>query len=208
MIRILTIEREYGSGGAAIAEKVAGKLGWKLWDRAMTSEIARIARVDLKVVERREERCDPLFYRLMKVFLRGSLERTLPVSEVEAFDADQMVRLMQRVIEEASSAGNCVIVGRGAPYILRNHPDAFHVFIYAPMEEKIRRLREIGKSESEAFELLEEIDRERATFVKKYFNKDWPTRSLYHMMLNSKVGDDVVIEMIQAEMSVLGKASS
>ena len=207
MIRILTIEREYGSGGAAIAEKLAAQLEWKLWDRAMTSEIARIARVDLKVVERREERCDPLFYRLMKVFLRGSFERTLPVSEVDALDADQMVRLMQRVIEEASSAGNCVIVGRGAPYILRNHPDAFHVFIYAPMEEKIRRLREIGKSESEAFELVDEIDRERATFVKKYFNKDWPTRSLYHMMLNSKVGDDLVIETIRSEMAAVGRAS-
>src|ERR1700690_3599067 len=79
MIRIITVEREFGAGGAAIAEKIAERLGWKLWDQALTAEIARLAQVDRASVERLDERCDPLFYRLMKVFIRGSYERSLPV---------------------------------------------------------------------------------------------------------------------------------
>jgi|SRR5580692_7037250 cytidylate kinase len=203
MIRIIAMEREYGAGGSAIALKLGERLGWKVWDTALTAEIARIARCDHNSVARMEERVDPLFYRLMKVFMRGSYERSLPVNGLENLDADSMVVFMQRVIEGAAAAGNCVIVGRGAPYVLRQRPDAFHVFVYAPVEEKIRRVRDLGKTEAEAVELVEAIDRERATFVKKYFGKDWPSRHLYHLMINSAVGDDVVVRTIMDEMAAL-----
>jgi cytidylate kinase len=203
MIRIITVEREYGSGGAAIAQKLAEKLGWKLWDQLLTGEIARLAHADPSAVERKEERCDPVFLRLMKVFLRGSFERTLPVSNLEMLDADRMAELMHSVINDAAAAGNCVIVGRGAPYFLRDRPDAFHVFVYAPHEEKIQRVRAFGKTREEAEELVTTIDRERAAFIKRYFCKEWPNRHLYHLMINSKIGDDAVIEMILKEIAIL-----
>ena len=110
---------------------------------------------------------------------------------------------MQRVISGAASDGNSVIVGRGAPFLLRHRPDTFHVFVYAPMEEKIRRLREAGKSEEDAIEEIENVDRQRVIFVRRYFRMEWPTRELYHLMLNSKLGDDVVIETILDEMHSL-----
>lgn len=196
MIRTITVEREYGAGGAAIAEKLADQLGWKLWDQSLTAEIARLAEVDPDSVRRLDERCDSLFYRLMKVYMRGSFERSSAVAGLDHFDADSMVAFMQRVIEGAAAEGNCVIVGRGSAYFLRDREDAFHVFIYAPWDEKLRRVRKSGKTEAEAVELLSTIDRERATFIQKYFGKEWPNRHLYHLMLNSKVGDDLVIRMI------------
>ena len=196
MIRTITVEREYGAGAGAIAKKLAERLGWKLWDQALTCEIARVAKVDQSVVERMDERCDSLFYRLMKVFMRGSMEQSLPVRGMDHFDADSMVEFMQRVISGAASEGNSVIVGRGAPFLLRGRPDTFHVFIYAPLEEKIRRLRQAGKTEDEAAGEIANVDRQRVIFVRKYFGMEWPTRELYHMMLNSKVGDDVVIDTI------------
>jgi len=199
MIRTITIEREFGAGGAPIAEKLAAELGWKLWDQNLTAEIARLAQVDRAQVQRLDERCDSLFYRLMKVYMRGSFERSLPVTGLEGFDADRMVAFMQRVIEKAADAGNCVIVGRGATYLLRHRPDAFHVFIYAPMDEKIRRVKATGKTEAEAIELISIIDHERATFIQKYFSKQWPTRDLYHQMINSKVGDELVVRAILNE---------
>ncbi len=196
MIRTITVEREYGAGGGAIAKKLAERLGWKLWDQALTCEIARVAEVDQAVVERMDERCDSLFYRLMKVFMRGSMEQSLPVRGMDYFDADSMVEFMRRVISGAASEGNSVIVGRGAPFLLRGRPDTFHVFVYAPLEEKIRRLRQAGKSEDEAVDEIARVDRQRVIFVRKYFGMEWPTRELYHMMLNSKVGDEVVIDTI------------
>ena len=207
MIRIVAIEREYGAGGSAIALKLAERLDWKVWDQALTAEIARMARCDQNSVARLEERVDPLFYRLMKVFMRGSYERSLPVNGLEHLDADSMVGFMQRAIEGAAAAGNCVRGGRGAPYLLRGRPDTFHVFVYAPLEEKIRRVRALGKSEAEAVELVGAIDQDRAIFVKKYFGKEWPSRDLYHLMINSKVGDDVVVRTILDEMATLNQAS-
>jgi cytidylate kinase len=199
VIRTITVEREYGAGGGAIAKKLADRLGWKLWDQALTCEIARLAQVDQAAVERLDERCDSLFYRLMKVFMRGSMEQSLPIHGMDHFDADSMVEFMQRVISNAAAEGNSVIVGRGAPFFLRGREDAFHVFVYAPLEEKIRRLRESGKSEAQAMDEIACVDRQRVIFIRKYFNMDWPTRELYHMMINSKVGDDIVIATLLDE---------
>jgi len=206
MIRIITIEREFGAGGTPIAEKLAAKLEWKLWDQSLTAEIAELAQVDHSEVERLDERCESLFYRLMKVYMRGSYERSLPVAGLEHFDADSMVAFIKRVVDRAASEGNCVIVGRGSTYSLRDRDDAYHVFIYAPWEEKMRRLREAGKSRTEAEELLSTIDRERAIFIQRYFGKEWPNRHLYHLMINSKIGDDQVIEAILHEVEALNAA--
>ncbi len=203
MIRTITVEREYGAGGGVIAKKLAERLGWKLWDQQLACEIARVAKVDQSVVERMDERCDSLFYRLMKVFMRGSMEQSLAVRGMDHFDADSMVEFMQRVISGAASEGNSVIVGRGAPFLLRHRPDTFHVFVYAPLEEKVRRLRAVGKSEEDAIEEIENIDRQRVIFVRRYFRMEWPTRELYHLMINSKLGDDMVIETILDEIHSL-----
>lgn len=193
-VRVITIEREFGSGGAAIARRLAEHLGWKLWDEELSAEIARIAHVDAKEVIRHDEHIDRPLSRLFRVFARGSYERALPISE--HFDTDQMVVVLQKVVLEAASQGKCVIVGRGSPYILRKRDDACHFFIYAPPEEKLHRLRSIGKSDKEAHQLLEEVDRERATFIRHYFSKEWPTRALYDAMINSKYGDEHVLDTI------------
>ncbi|HWZ54061.1 MAG TPA: cytidylate kinase-like family protein [Candidatus Acidoferrales bacterium] len=203
-IRIVTLEREYGSGGAMIAKGLAARLGWKVWDEELTAEIARVAKVDHRAALRCDERCDSLLYRLFKVYARGSYERTLPLEgESQMFDADQMVAVLHRVVEDVASRGNSVIVGRGAPYILRNRADVFSVFIYASEEEKIRRIMSLGKSEREAVQLVQEVDSERAAFIRHYFNKEWPLRSLYNLMINSKYGDEHTVETILQEIASL-----
>jgi cytidylate kinase len=204
-VRVITVEREYGSGGAAIAERLAQRLGWKLWDRDLTAEIARTANVDHHTVARCDERVDSLLYRLFKVYARGSYERALPVAESRMFDTDRMFATLEKVIEDVAKRGNCVIVGRGAPYILRNRPDVFHVFVYASIEEKVRRIKSIGKSPKEAAQLVEEIDRERASFIRHYFNKEWPLRTLYNVMINTKFGDEYVVELILQHIAALEK---
>src|SRR6266849_8461555 len=195
MFRLITIEREYGCGGGKIAAQLAGHLGWKLWDQLLTEEIARIAHVEPSAVRRCDERMDSRFYRLAKVFWRGSYERSSPLGD-QAFDTDRMVSMMQDITGRIAQEGNAVVVGRGAPYFLRERSDAFHVFLYAPRAEKVRRLRADGSSESDAEELVDAVDRERNAYIKHYFNADWPTRSLYHLMLNTAVGNEAVMETI------------
>jgi cytidylate kinase len=204
-IRIITVEREYGSGGGVIAQTLAQRLGWKLWDRDLTEEIARVAKVDHRAAIRCDERCDTLLYRLFKVYARGSYERSLPLGDRAGFDADQMVATLQKVVEDVASRGKSVIVGRGSAYFLRNRPDAFHMFTYAPVEEKVCRLKSIGKNEKEALQLIDEIDRERASFIRHYFHAEWPKRDLYNLMINTRFGDEHVVATVLQQIAALEK---
>src|SRR5438477_5683964 len=149
-IRIITLDREYGSGGGVIAEKLASRLGWKLWDQLLTDEIARRMDCDCRDVEKHEEKRDPAFYRLLKSFLRGSFEGSLNAPRLKMVDTDCVREVVQQIVTEEAEAGDCVIVGRGSAYYLGTRRDAFHVFIYAPFEDKVRRLQSIGKTEKEA----------------------------------------------------------
>ena len=204
-VKIITLEREYGSGGTLIAQSLAERLGWKLWDQEITAEIARAANIDHREAQRCDERVDPFLYRLFKVYARGSYERALGLGDSRVFDTDCMVEMLQKVIEDVASRGNCVIVGRGSPYFLRNRPDAFHVFIYASEEEKIRRVRSLGKTEKEAQQLVAEVDRDRADFIRHYFGKEWPHRPLYNIMINSKFGDEFAVGSILQNVAALEK---
>src|SRR5215467_5543032 len=166
MIKIITIEREYGCGGGDIAQLVAKRLGWKLWDQALTEEIARLARCPQAVVEDREERTDPLYYRLFKSFMRGSYEGSINAPKLNLVDSETIVRITQRVVEHAAKRGNVVIVGRGAQQFLKDRSDTLRIFLYATRESKIRRLVVRGKTEPEAEELVDTVDGERADFIK------------------------------------------
>jgi len=200
MFRLITIEREYGCGGGMIAAQLARHLGWKLWDQLLTQEIARLAQVDPSAVMRCDERLDSRLHRLAKAFWRGSYERSSPLGN-QVFDTDRMMSLMQDIMNRIAHEGNAVVVGRGAPYFLRESADAFHVFLYAPRAEKLRRTIADGHSQTEAEELVDSVDRERIAYVKHYFDADWPTRSLYHMMLNTAVGNDAAVHTILSTMN-------
>jgi hypothetical protein len=122
MIRIITIEREFGSGAAVIAGKLAARLGWKLWDQLLTQEIARLAHCRSSAVRKREERRDPLYYRLFKSFALGSYEGGVH-PRIEMLDADSIVKISEQVVKQAATSGHCVIIGRGSQHFLRNRKD-------------------------------------------------------------------------------------
>lgn len=196
MIRVITVEREYGCGGGVIAQKVAERLGWKLWDQLLTCEIARLSNCKQAEVELREERVDPLYYRLLKSVMRGSFEGSLNLNRLNLVDADCIQRITQQITERAAAAGNCVIVGRGSQHFLQHREDTLRVFLYAPTQEKVQRLRAEGIEESQAQELVNTVDKERAAFIEKYFHMEWPNRSIYHAMINTAFGDEKVVHTI------------
>jgi cytidylate kinase len=205
MIRVITIEREYGSGGAGIAKRLAERLGWKLWDQLLTDEIARLMDCDKRAVEQREECRDPLYYRMFKAFLRGSFEGSLNASRLKMVDADCVREMAERLVIAAAKEGNAVIVGRGSAYYLRDRPDAFHVFVYAPFDDKVRRLQQTGKNEEDAIQLAETVDSDRAAFIKQHFGIEWPARHFFHLMVNTTMGDEAVVQTILNGVATLEK---
>lgn len=207
MIRNITVEREYGACGSAIAQALADKLGWQIWDSQFTQEIAKRLKCKVEAVEQREERLDPTFYRLAKIFMRGSYEES-HIGTLELLDADHLAELSERIITGIAEKGNAVLVGRGSPWFLRSRSDTFSVFIYAPFEDKVRQVMKRGKTKSEAEHLVETVDQDRAAFVKKYFNKNWPHREIYNLMINSHPGIDFVTQMLLSQIEALNARSS
>lgn len=196
MKQILLIDREFGAGCSNISEKLATRLGWKLFDEALTQEIARLAKIPADVCRKHEERTDPWLQRLVHVIWRGSFDQNLPSPDLAILNSDRLVSIVQKVIQEAAETPPCIIVGRGAPYFLRERTDTFSVFLYASRELKFRRILKRVSSKKEAIELLDSMDDDRRKFVKHYFGHEWPNRQLFNVMLNTSVGDDATVETI------------
>jgi len=139
---------------------------------------------------------DPWLQRLVNIIWRGSFERNLPLPDTTVLSTDCLVSLMRQVVEEAVTAGPCVIVGRGAPYFLRDRADTFCVFLYASRERRFRRILQRTGDEREAVALVDTTDEERRKFIKHHFGHEWPNRHFFHAMLNTALGDDLTVETI------------
>ena len=205
MFRLVTVAREYGSGGGRIAQLLAGRLGWKLLDRCLVEKIAETARVKPEVAERFDERPDPWLDRLADVFwqspgLRGYIGGHVP----GRFDGEEAALLTRRIIEQAAVMGNCVIVGRGSQCILQQSQDAFHVFIYAPRRQRLERLlrRDPSLSKTEAEKKLVAEDETRAAYVRDHYGENWENHHLYHLMVSSSLGEKEAVSIILSALQV------
>ena len=203
--RSLTVSREFGSGGGRIAKTIAGWLGWKLLDQELIHAIAHAAQVDSKVVSRYDERAESWLRRFNEEAVRGvAMAAGRALAEEEIFDAHEMSEMTRRIIEDAHDAGNCVIVGRGAQCILHYKPDSFHVFVYAPLRERIERLKTRLEPGADIEQRLRAVDEERAKYLQKRFGRHWCDPNLYDLMIRSHGDEDAAAQVILYAMT--GKA--
>jgi cytidylate kinase len=203
--RVLTVNREFGSGGGRIAETIAKWLDWKLLDAAIINAIAYEAHVDPKVVQRHDEHVDSWLGRLNHQTMRSAaLAAGLELAEGAVFNCDAMVQLTKKIVEQAYSEGNCVIVGRGAQCILAHRADVFHAFVYAPHKQRILRLRERLPKGTEAEASLRTVDEERAKYLMQYYGKCWNSPHLYDLMISTRWDEDNTARVILNVMKELG----
>jgi cytidylate kinase len=189
--RVLTVNREFGSGGGRIAQTIARRLGWKLLDRAIIDAIAYAAHADSNVIRNYDEHVSTWLRRFNQQAMRGAaLAADVELGEGAVFDAEQMVKLTQKIVEEAWSEGNCVIVGRGSQCILEHKPDVYHVFVYAQYKERIIRLRTRLERGANIEQRMRIVDEERAKYLQQYYGKDWCSLQLYDLMISSHQDED------------------
>ena len=197
MFRVVTISREYGSGGAEIGQTVANYLGWKLFDNNLVDAVAWHAQVDVKTARRYDESMDSWWHRINRAGLwSAAIEAGASPGDVRFFDADTMADFTREVIEVAAGKGHCVIVGRGAQCVLRDRPEVLRVFVYGPWVERIARVQERSGDSRDTADLIRAVDRKRAACVRRYFGCDWKNPHLYHLMVSSQLGIENVASMI------------
>src|SRR5580700_4316471 len=125
MKQLLLIDHEFGAGASTIGKIVAKRLDWPCYDEALTQEVERLAKIPNEVCQRRLMQNDPVVQRLVNVLWRGSFDRNLPSPDMAILDSDRLAALLQKVIEETAEKKPCVIIGRGAPFFLRERTDIY-----------------------------------------------------------------------------------
>ena len=200
--RVLTVSREYGSGGATIANLIANELGWRLVDKDLITEISSREKVPPTEVAAFDEKVDPWFHRITRLVWGLGADGISAVAPVEMFDAEKAASLAKRVIEEAYKMGKCVIVGRGAQCILRNKPDVFHSFIYGRKENKVKRLQARVKPGTDIEALMRSMDAQRVEYIRLHFKQNWLNPYLYDIMIDSKDQSEKVAQLIISAMKM------
>lgn len=184
---LITISRQYGSGGSEIAERVARALGWHLYDNAVANEVAKRLGMQPADVSAREERVPSLPERIASAMALGMPEVMPTVADLAVQPSEErIVEMTRRVMEEAVLAGPAVLVGRGAQSMLASRADALHVFCYAPPEALASyAVTNLGVAPEDAARVVADNNHHREQYVKRHWKRDWRDFANYHVCVNT-----------------------
>ena len=196
---IITVSRQYGSGGSEVAERVAHALGWQLYDNAVVDEVASRLGMTTAEVSAREERLPTLSERLASAISLAAPEVMPLIGDVAVPPTeDRIVEVTRRVMEEAVQAGPAVIVGRGAQCMLATRSDALHVFCYAPLEALTAyAVTNLELEPDDARKKVIEVNERREAYVKRHWAREWRDLANYHLCVNTAwLGLDGAAELV------------
>jgi len=206
--RALTVAREYGSGGGEIADIIAKELGWRLVDKDLITEISKTEKVPPSEVAAFDEKVDPWIHRITRTVWGLGADGISVVAPVEMFDAEKAANLAKRIVTEAYKMGNCVIVGRGSQCILRNKPDVFHAFVYARLEDRVRKIEKRVKPGTDVPALIRATDAQRVEYIRIHYKEKWTNPYLYDIMIDSKNENEKTARLIISAMQMVSAPES
>ncbi|NBI85914.1 cytidylate kinase-like family protein [Lachnospiraceae bacterium] len=193
MYNIITIERQYASGGNEIGKKLAEELGYELYDRNLLSMAAKELKIPSMYIEGLEEtHAGGFLFNLSKTPLGGNAGgKDQPVSE-------KLFQAQKRIIEEAADKGGCVIVGRAAGYILKDRENCLNVFIHCNKQKRVERaIHREGIKEAEAEEALKKNDKRRSGFYNAVTKWEWGHPAFFGLCLDSgALGIDLCVKTL------------
>jgi len=206
---LITISRQYGAGGSAVAAKVAAALGWRVVDNELVERVAARAGLTPEDVATREERVPTFIERLARTIVAATPELVVPPEAggtVAGLAEADLVRITERVVEEIAREGRVVLVGRAAPAVLARERDALHVKLVAPRDHRIAVAAErLGMAPPDAARILDDTDTMRARYHHQYYRRDWADPVNYHLVLNTgALGLDGAAEVVVGRAERLG----
>jgi CMP/dCMP kinase len=200
---VITVTRQYASGGSDVARLVAAQLEWDVIDNEFVAAVARRAGLPPDEVAQREERAPGLLERIARTLAAASPELFVASATVPTVEQDEatIVQVTERVIAEAAAHGRIVLVGRGAQVVLAQRPDALHVYVVAPKPWRTRlAVERLGVNKADVDRLVDETDRQRDQYVKTYYGRQRQDISNYDLIVNTaRVGIDGAAALVVAE---------
>ncbi|MGN0342356.1 MAG: AAA family ATPase [Roseburia sp.] len=186
---IITISREFGSGGRYIGKELASRLGIPFYDKDIIAKVAEETGLSDKFIEKKGE-----YSPIKSMFAYAFVGRD---STGKSMD-DYLYQIQHKVIREIAEKEDCVIVGRCADYILKDNPNSLHVFIYGYEPEKTRRICQLyNKTEKEALAMQRDMDKKRSINYQYYTDQIWGARENYGLSLNSSIlGYDACVDIL------------
>lgn len=200
---VITITRQYGSGGSDIAQLVARALGWTVIDNQFVDEVARVAGLPTDEVAQREERAPGLLERLARTLAVASPELFITTAAVPRVEEDEatIIQLTERIIREAAGQGRVVLVGRGAQALLAQRPDALHVYVVASKPWRMKlAVERLGVEPGSAEQVVDDTDRRRDQYVRTYYGRHRQDPTIYDLVVNAeRLGFEGAAGVIVAE---------
>ena len=185
---VITLGREYGSGGRIIAQRLADELGITFYDKELIAAVAKNTGFSENFIRDAEHK-RPTNSFLYDLYCAVQTP-TVP---------DQVFIAQAGVIREAAARESCIIVGRCADYILREDPNCLKVFVFAPLEDRVRRAREeYGVQEANLESYVLRQDKARASYYNYFATGKWGDSRTYDLCVNSRLGIDTAVECIKA----------
>ena len=195
--KIYTIGREFGSGGKEVGEKLAQRLGIKLYDKELLQHAAKESGFCEEIFENHDEKpTNSFLYSLVMDTYSVSGYSSAPFLDMPL---NHKVFLAQfEAIKKIASQDSCVIVGRCADYALSENPDCINIFIHADIEQRMKTVsKRLNITENKAKDIIQKKDKQRASYYNYYTSKKWGDSTSYHMTLDSgKLGIDGCVDMI------------
>ena len=198
---LITVSRRFGAGGSEVAGRVAETLGWRVVDNAFIDQVAERAGLPPEEVARREERTPSFMDRLSRTTALAFPELfATPVTSVDDFEEAKLVKITRNLVAELASEGRIVLVGRAAAAMLADNPDAMHVLLVAPREDRIRfTMERLNLDHDAAAQAVDDIDLNRERYHREYYGREWLDASNYDLTLNtSRLGFRGAAELITA----------
>ena len=200
---VITLTRQFGSGGSEVARLVALALGWEVIDNEFVDAVARRAGLPPEEVAEREERAPGLLERLARTLAVASPEMFITAESVPPVERDEatIVKVTERVIAEAAAHGRIVLVGRGAQAVLAQRPDALHVYVMASRAWRVRQTVErLGVDAAHAGRVVDETDHRRDQYVTAYYGRARQDIANYDLVVNAeRLGFEGAAALIVAE---------
>lgn len=195
--KIITIGREFGSGGHEIGQKLADRLGIPLYDHRLVSMAAEALGVRTEDAERVDESSLNTFVAGYTMTPGMYTDFINAASYIPSFDTD-VYRKQTEIIRSLAQKGSCVIVGRCADYVLKDRADCINVFICADKEDRKKRIMKLyGLTERKAAERIRKTDKERRYYYEVHTGQDWGSIRSHQMLLNvSMLGIDRIVEIL------------